>query len=291
MSEGINRSTINWFPGHMNKAKRLMQESLKLVDMVIELRDARIPYASANPLLDHIINNKPRLIVLTKKDKADEAQTKRWVEELTSDNTKCIAIDSIHENVKGQIVNQAREIMAAKIARMKAKGMKPRAIRAMVVGIPNVGKSTLINAIAKKKIAKVANKPGVTQALQWMRLDKDIELLDTPGVLWPKFEDENVAMNLALCKAIKDEILNMEDIAVFAMKHMLKYYPNRLIERYNIELSEDVYETFKRIGLAQKLIKLNDEVDYERVYIFFVNEAREDKLGKISWEFVDGQKD
>lgn len=285
-NENVSKTSINWFPGHMNKARRLMEDSLKLVDMVIEIRDCRIPYSSANPLLDQLINNKPRLIVLSKKDKADDMDTVKWINSLKNDHTSCVAINSLNDNVKAILIKECRNIMAAKIARMKAKGMKPRAIRAMVVGIPNVGKSTLINAVAKKRIAKVANKPGVTQSLQWMRLDKDLELLDTPGVLWPKFNDENVALNLALCKAIKDEVLNIEQIAVYAMKKMIAYYPERLIDRYNIVISDDIYDMFRQIGENQKLIMAKNEVDYERVYAFFVQEVREDKLGGLTWEKV-----
>ena len=285
-TENVSKTSINWFPGHMNKARRLMEDSLKLVDMVIEIRDCRIPYSSANPLLDQLINNKPRLIVLSKKDKADDMDTIKWINNLKDDHTSCVAINSLNDNVKAILIKECRNIMAAKIARMKAKGMKPRAIRAMVVGIPNVGKSTLINAVAKKRIAKVANKPGVTQSLQWMRLDKDLELLDTPGVLWPKFNDENVALNLALCKAIKDEVLNIEQIAVYAMKKMIAYYPERLIDRYNIVISDDIYDMFRQIGENQKLIMAKNEVDYERVYAFFVQEVREDKLGGLTWEKV-----
>lgn len=285
-NENVSKTSINWFPGHMNKARRLMEDSLKLVDMVIEIRDCRIPYSSANPLLDQLINNKPRLIVLSKKDKADDMDTIKWINSLKNDHTSCVAINSLNDNVKAILIKECRNIMAAKIARMKAKGMKPRAIRAMVVGIPNVGKSTLINAVAKKRIAKVANKPGVTQSLQWMRLDKDLELLDTPGVLWPKFNDENVALNLALCKAIKDEVLNIEQIAVYAMKKMIAYYPERLIDRYNIVISDDIYDMFRQIGENQKLIMAKNEVDYERVYAFFVQEVREDKLGGLTWEKV-----
>lgn len=279
-------ANIQWFPGHMNKARRLMEESLKLVDMVIEIRDARIPYGSANPLLDHLINNKPRLIVLSKKDQADNEQTNLWVEYLANENTSCVAIDSLHDNVKKIIIEDCRKIMAKKIARMKAKGMKPRAIRAMVVGIPNVGKSTLINAIAKRKIAKVANKPGVTQALQWMRLDADLELLDTPGVLWPKFDDQDVALSLALCKAIKDEIVNMEDIANFAMKKMIEYYPERLIKQYSINIDEDIYNIFSMIAQKQKLIKANGELDIERTYSFFVEQVRQGKFGGLTWDRI-----
>lgn len=279
-------ANIQWFPGHMNKARRLMEESLKLVDMVIEIRDARIPYGSANPLLDHLINNKPRLIVLSKKDQADNEQTNLWVEYLANENTSCVAVDSLHDNVKKIIIEDCRKIMAKKIARMKAKGMKPRAIRAMVVGIPNVGKSTLINAIAKRKIAKVANKPGVTQALQWMRLDADLELLDTPGVLWPKFDDQDVALSLALCKAIKDEIVNMEDIANFAMKKMIEYYPERLIKQYSINIDEDIYNIFSLIAQKQKLIKANGELDIERTYSFFVEQVRQGKFGGLTWDRI-----
>ena len=279
-------ANIQWFPGHMNKARRLMEESLKLVDMVIEIRDARIPYGSANPLLDHLINNKPRLIVLSKKDQADNEQTNLWVEYLANENTSCVAIDSLHDNVKKIIIEDCRKIMAKKIARMKAKGMKPRAIRAMVVGIPNVGKSTLINAIAKRKIAKVANKPGVTQALQWMRLDADLELLDTPGVLWPKFDDQDVALSLALCKAIKDEIVNMEDIANFAMKKMIEYYPERLIKQYSINIDEDIYNIFSLIAQKQKLIKANGELNIERTYSFFVEQVRQGKFGGLTWDRI-----
>lgn len=279
-------ANIQWFPGHMNKARRLMEESLKLVDMVIEIRDARIPYGSANPLLDHLINNKPRLIVLSKKDQADNEQTNLWIEYLANENTSCVAIDSLHDNVKKIIIEDCRKIMAKKIARMKAKGMKPRAIRAMVVGIPNVGKSTLINAIAKRKIAKVANKPGVTQALQWMRLDADLELLDTPGVLWPKFDDQDVALSLALCKAIKDEIVNMEDIANFAMKKMIEYYPERLIKQYSINIDEDMYNIFSLIAQKQKLIKANGELDIERTYSFFVEQVRQGKFGGLTWDRI-----
>ena len=282
----MNNNPIQWFPGHMNKARRLMEESLKLVDMVIEIRDARIPYGSANPLLDHLINNKPRLIVLSKKDQADNEQTNLWVEYLANENTSCVAIDSLHDNVKKIIIEDCRKIMAKKIARMKAKGMKPRAIRAMVVGIPNVGKSTLINAIAKRKIAKVANKPGVTQALQWMRLDADLELLDTPGVLWPKFDDQDVALSLALCKAIKDEIVNMEDIANFAMKKMIEYYPERLIKQYSINIDEDIYNIFSLIAQKQKLIKANGELDIERTYSFFVEQVRQGKFGGLTWDRI-----
>lgn len=280
---------IQWFPGHMNKARRLMEDSLKLVDMVIEIRDARIPYASANPLLDHLIGQKPRLIILSKKDKADAKETEKWLKVLKNDQTRCVAIDALNDKVKNIVIPECKEVMAAKIARMKAKGMKPRAIRAMVVGIPNVGKSTFINSVAKKKIAKTANKPGVTQSLQWMRLDKDLELLDTPGVLWPKFEDKEVALYLALCKAIKDEVLNLEEIAVFAVKKCMKEEPHRLIERYGIEIKEDPYDVLKDIGLAKNLLMKDGEVDMERVYTFFLLEAREDKLGPITWEKVKNE--
>ena len=282
-----NSVNINWFPGHMAKAKRQMQESLKMVDMIIEIRDARIPYASANPLIEQLINQKPRLVVLSKKDKADPAETDKWIKALSKEETMVIAIDSLHERVANDIVSAGKELMKAKIERMIRKGMKPRPIRAMVVGIPNVGKSTLINKIANKKVAETADRPGVTKSLQWIKLNKDMELLDTPGVLWPKFEDKKVAMLLALTGAIRDQILNMEDIAAFGMSEMMKHHPELLKEHYGIELCDDPYENLMNVGRARGLLKKENEVDFMRTVEYFVNELRDDKCGRITWEYAE----
>lgn len=178
---------IQWFPGHMTKAKREMQDKMKMVDLVIELRDARIPNASKNPMIEELIQQKPRLIILSKKDKADAAITKAWIQTLSNASTMVLALDIITENITPKIVKAVQTLMLAKIERMIRRGMKPRAMRAMVVGVPNVGKSTFINKISKKKIAVTGDRPGVTKSLQWSKINKDLELLDTPGVLWPKF--------------------------------------------------------------------------------------------------------
>ena len=227
---------IQWFPGHMTKAKREMQDKMKMVDLVIELRDARIPNASKNPMIEELIQQKPRLIILSKKDKADAAITKAWIQTLSNASTMVLALDIITENITPKIVKAVQTLMQAKIERMIRRGMKPRAMRAMVVGVPNVGKSTFINKISKKKIAVTGDRPGVTKSLQWSKINKDLELLDTPGVLWPKFEDERVGILLAITGAIRDEILPLEEIAAWAMRYLLQHHAQALTKRYDIAL-------------------------------------------------------
>lgn len=278
------RINIHWFPGHMTKAKREMQEKLKMVDMVIELRDARIPGASKNPMLDELCKQKPRLIVLTKDDKAQKEKTAIWVKHLKNDQTAVITLNTLKENVALKITNAAMELMKPMIDRQIRKGIRPRAIRAMVVGVPNVGKSTLINSIAKKKVAQTGNKPGVTRALQWVKVNKNIELLDTPGVLWPKFEDQQVGMLLAVTGAIRDEILPLEDIAVYAMNYLIKEYPDSLLLRYEVTLDENPYVMFERIAEKRKFFMANKEIDFKRTIETFLREVRDDACGPITWE-------
>ncbi|WP_369524491.1 ribosome biogenesis GTPase YlqF, partial [Ileibacterium valens] len=190
-------SNIQWFPGHMTKARRQMEENLKKVDFIIEIRDARIPESSRNPLIEELAGNKPRLILLSKKDKADPQLTKDWIRELSSENQEVMAVDLIRENYRKQLVAKSLKLNEKLIEKQKRKGIRPRALRAMVCGIPNVGKSTMINTLAKRKAAQTGDRPGVTKSLQWIRLDSDLELLDTPGVLWPKFEDQEIGIRLA----------------------------------------------------------------------------------------------
>lgn len=279
-----NKINIQWFPGHMTKAKREMQEKMKVVDMVIELRDARIPKASRNPLLDEIIQQKPRLIILSKKDKADDTLTRKWVEALKDDQTNVLALDILKDNVIPQVIEASKILMKPKIDRMIKRGIRPRAIRAMVVGIPNVGKSTFINRIAKKKVAQTGDRPGVTRALQWAKVNNELELLDTPGVLWPKFDDPQAGLLLAVTGAIRDEILPLEEIAVWAMQYLIDSKPNAIISRYDIEESSDPYEVFKRIAEKRKFLLNKDEYDFKRTIETFLREVRDDKLGKITWE-------
>ena len=277
---------IQWFPGHMTKAKREMEASLKLVDMVIEIRDSRIPFSSSNPMLKQMINNKPYLILLSKDDKANPEITKQWVEYFKEEGIRCISIDLLQDNVIKLVKQEVHSLMKPWTERQISRGITPRAIRVMVSGIPNVGKSTLINRIAKRKIAKTADKPGVTRSLQWIKLDKDVELLDTPGILWPKFDDPKIGLNLAVVGSINDDILDIEEIGVYAMKFICTNYPNLLKQRYDVEIIDDPYEMFKRIGKSRNYLK-KGEVDIERTMKQFVNEVRNDKLGRISWEKID----
>ena len=277
--------TIQWFPGHMTKAKREMQENLKLVDLVIELRDCRIPLSSKNPMLDEIIQTKPRLIVLSKKDKGEAEITQQWIEKLKDDTTLVIAADLLHDSFVPKLTQACKEVMKEKIERMIRRGIRPRAIRAMVVGVPNVGKSTMINRLAGKKIAQTADRPGVTRSLQWVKLNKDIELLDTPGVLWPKFEDPTVGFHLALTGAIRDEILPKEEVVVYALKWLSANEPQRLKERYALEnLAADPYALLIQIAVARKHLNKQGEADLTRTIDMVINEIRNDKLGPISWE-------
>ena len=274
---------IQWFPGHMTKAKREMQEKLNMVDMVIELRDARIPSASKNPMIEELCQNKPRLIVLSKKDKADAAATKLWCSALQNETTRVVALDILKENIIARIVEESRLLMQAKIERMKRRGIRPRAIRAMVVGVPNVGKSTFINRISKKKVAVTGDRPGVTRALQWSKVNQNLELLDTPGVLWPKFEDETVGVLLAITGAIRDEILPMEEIAAWAMRYLIANHKEALQQRYDIAVCEDPYIMLERIAEKRGFMR-KGEMDEKRTIETFLRELRDDKLGRITWE-------
>lgn len=274
---------IQWFPGHMTKAKREMQEKLNMVDMVIELRDARIPSASKNPMIEELCQNKPRLIVLSKKDKADAAATKLWCSALQNETTRVVALDILKENIIARIVEESRLLMQAKIERMKRRGIRPRAIRAMVVGVPNVGKSTFINRISKKKVAVTGDRPGVTRALQWSKVNQNLELLDTPGVLWPKFEDETVGVLLAITGAIRDEILPLEEIAAWAMRYLIANHKEALQLRYDIAVCEDPYIMLERIAQKRGFMR-KGEMDEKRTIEAFLRELRDDKLGRITWE-------
>ena len=274
---------IQWFPGHMTKAKREMQEKLSMVDMVIELRDARIPSASKNPMIEELCQNKPRLIVLSKKDKADAAATKLWCSALQNETTRVVALDILKENIIPGIVEESRLLMQAKIERMKRRGIRPRAIRAMVVGVPNVGKSTFINRISKKKVAVTGDRPGVTRALQWSKVNQNLELLDTPGVLWPKFEDETVGVLLAITGAIRDEILPLEEIAAWAMRYLIANKKEALQQRYEIAVCEDPYIMLERIAEKRGFMR-KGEMDEKRTIEAFLRELRDDKLGRITWE-------
>ncbi|MBA2878714.1 ribosome biogenesis GTPase YlqF [Anoxybacillus ayderensis] len=278
--------TIQWFPGHMAKAKREVTEKLKLIDIVFELVDARIPMSSRNPLIDEIVANKPRIMLLNKADMADPDVTKQWIDFFAAQQIEAIAIDSQSGTGVKQIVTVAKEKLRPKFEKMMAKGIKrPRAMRALIVGIPNVGKSTLINRLAGKHIAKTGDTPGVTKAQQWIKVGKELELLDTPGILWPKFEDEEVGLKLATTGAIKDTILNLQDVAVYALRFLAAHYPDRLKERYALsDIPEDIVVLFDEIGKRRGCLAAGGVVDYDKVAELVLRDIRTEKLGRLSFD-------
>lgn len=272
---------IQWYPGHMAKAKREIEEKLKFVDIVFELVDARIPLSSRNPMINDILKNKPRLLLMTKSIMADDYYNKKFVNELSiNEYTKTLLIDSINGLNINKIVTTAKEVLKDKLAKEQQRGMKPRAIKAMVIGIPNVGKSTLINKLVGKKTAIVGNKPGVTKAQQWIRINKDLDLLDTPGVLWPKFEDQKIGYNLALTGAIKDDILHKDDLIIYFIEFLKENYPNSL-QFYNVCKDDDNIDILDTIAKNKNFIR-NKEIDYERVYDLILNDFRNIRLGRIT---------
>src|SRR5699024_516870 len=237
--------TIQWFPGHMAKAKREVEEKLKLVDFVMELVDARTPMSSQNPMLQNVLQQKPKMIVMMKKDLADSKMTAKWLTYFKDRGISAIAIDVKDNADIKRVVQSAKEFGQAMTEKLKAKGINPRPPRAMIIGIPNVGKSTLINRLANKKIAQIGDKPGVTNKQQWIKVKNEFELLDTPGILWPKFEDERVGYRLAAIGTIKDQLLPMDDVVAFVIQYLQDYYPEQLEERYGIDRDmEDMWEIF-----------------------------------------------
>lgn len=281
--------SINWFPGHMAKARRQIEESLKKVDVVIEILDARIPYASKNPMLDHVIGEKPRVVVLNKKDMASKQETDRWINHLKAKGVYPIALNGKEQNALKKIENTVVEATQEIFDRMARKGINPRAIRAMIVGIPNVGKSTIINNIAKRKVAKTGNTPGVTKAQQWIKAGSKMELLDTPGVLWPKFEDESIGQKLSLTGAIKDNVVTLDDIAIFALKFMQQHHLDELKTFYNINIDEDteIVDIFDAIGTARGFKMSGNEIDYERVTERVIYDTRNAKIGQFTFDLAE----
>lgn len=279
---------IQWFPGHMTRTLRQVQEKLRYVDIVFELRDARIPYSSSNPKIDSICQNKPRLILFNKAKMADDKVTNAWINYYKGQGITCLAIDSISGYNIDKIVPTAKNILKDLFEKEKAKGMKERPIKALILGIPNVGKSTLINTLAKRKVAQTGNKPGVTKNLQWINVNNELMLLDTPGVLWPKFDDKEVGLKLAVTGAIKDEILPLDTIALYALSFLKQHYPEKLKARYKLEtLSEDNIEIMDQIALNRGCLLPGKRIHYDRVIDIILYEIRNDLLGNISWETPD----
>ena len=278
---------VQWYPGHMTKAKRQMQEDLKLIDLIIELVDARVPLSSRNPDIDQLGQNKSRLILLNKADLADERQNEAWKEYFQSKGFHVVKVDSRNGAGMKTIQNVIQEACKEKIERDRRRGIKNRPIRAMVAGIPNVGKSTFINTFAGKACAKTGNKPGVTKGKQWIRLNKNVELLDTPGILWPKFEDQTVGLRLAFIGSIKDEILQTEELASELVKFLNQSYPGVLEEKYTIESSEDNYEVLRRIAESRHCLVRGSELDVEKAAAILLDDFRNGRLGRLTLELPE----
>ncbi len=276
--------TVQWFPGHMAKAKREISEKIKLVDLVIELKDARIPYASTNPMIQEIVGNKPRLILLCKSSLADPVITQKWIESYKKNGILALDIDSIQGYHMKEIVPYAKLALKDEFQRRKNRQIASQTIKAVILGIPNVGKSTLINALAKRKATTVGDKPGVTKSQTWIKITNDLYLLDTPGILWPKFEDPEVGIKLAMCGSIKDEILDLNGLVLFSIGYVAKMYPELLKSRYKIELSEDLEQMQSQIGKNRGFLSKGGRVDLERTNRMFLNELRGMKIGAMSYE-------
>jgi|SRR5690554_792967 len=276
---------IQYFPGHMSKALRQVEEKLKYVDIVLELRDARIPYSSSNPKIEAIIKKKPRLILLTKANMAETKKTISWVRYYKEKNITALAIDTLLNFQIDKIVPYAHLILKDIFEKEKQKGLKARPIKAMIIGIPNVGKSTLINKLANKKVAKTGDKPGITKNLQWINIKDEMLLLDTPGVLWPKFEDKTVGLKLAVTGAIKDDILPLDDVAIFALDYLKNNYKNRLKERYNLNsISDNNIELMESIGRKRGCLLPGNKVNFDKVIYIIIYEIRNMILGKLTFE-------
>lgn len=276
--------TLQWFPGHMTRAKREMQAKLDMVDMVIECRDSRIPVSSVNPMLAELAAHKPKLIVLTKKDMSDHEATQAWMKALSQGDTKVISLDLLKEDTRNIVVQGCLDVMRPKFDRWKARGIQPRKIKAMVVGIPNVGKSTLINQLAKKKLMTTADRPGVTMALKWANVHPQLDLLDTPGVLWPKFEDQEAAFNLALAGSIAEKVLPLDQLALKAYSRLLERYQGLIQQRYgHAEADPEVF--FAGLAKQRNLLR-GEELLIDQAYALFLREVKQGTIGPMSFEYA-----
>lgn len=277
--------TIQWFPGHMAKARREITESLKKVDVIFELLDARIPYSSKNPMIDEIINNKPRVVLLNKCNLADKNITKMWINYYKNKNIVCLDIDSIDGYNINKIINAANLALKDEFKRREARQIKSKTIKAMILGIPNVGKSTLINKLAKRKAVGVGDRPGVTKNQTWIKVTEDLFLLDTPGILWPKFEDQMVGVKLAMCGSIKDEILNLEDLTLKSIEYIMINYPDNLKNRFNLDNLEDTpIKVLDQICKKRGYLLKGGIYDYNRCSVLFLNDLRGQRIGSMTYE-------
>ena len=281
-----NKTNMNWYPGHMAKTKRLISENIDLIDIVYEVIDARIPYSSKIKDIDNLLKNKPKILIVTKMDLCDEEETNKFLEKYKSEGYIVVPVDLVSGKNVSEIINKTKEILKPLDEKRIAKGLKKRNYRALIVGIPNVGKSTLINRLVGKKATQVGNKPGVTKNLSWVRINNDIDLLDSPGILWPRLDNAEVALNLASMSAIKEEILSLGEISVHILNKLNDHYSDKLKERYGLDTvnKEDYLETFEVIGKKRGCLLKGGIVDYDKVYTVIVRDIKDANIKGITFD-------
>lgn len=290
--QNLTKTNINWYPGHMAKTKRLIRENLKWIDLVYEVIDARIPKSSKITDLDNYLNDKPRILIFTKMDLCDLTETKKWMQYYEKQGYTVVGVDLMQPNAIQKIINATDTYTKKMNDKRNEKGMNARKTRVLVVGIPNVGKSTLINRLVGKKAVNVGNKPGITKNLDWIRINENLELLDSPGILWPKFENNTVAMNLASLTAIKEEVLPLDEVVLYILKMLEDYYPHLLQERYQIEsIAEDPVETLEIIGKRRGCLLRGGEIDYEKVYGVILNDVKEGRMKGITFDRIEQERE
>ncbi len=284
--ESFSKVPISWYPGHMAKTKREIKEKIDLIDIVFEVVDARIPYSSKNKEIEEMTKGKPRVIVMTKIDLCDSGKTNKWIKYYEDKDYIVIPIDLINNPNTKIIFDKIKPLVDEINSKRKSKGLKERKARILIMGVPNVGKSTLINRLVGRKATNVGNRPGVTKNLEWIRINDKVELLDTPGILWPKLDEEEVAYNLASMTAIKEEVLDSEDIAIYIIKKLLSDYPDNIINRYNLTKTEDIVDILDEIGKKIGAFR-NSETDYDRVYKRVIKDLQDGYLGKITFDNIN----
>lgn len=282
--KGFNKSVINWYPGHMAKTKRLIKENINLIDIIYEVVDSRVPISSKVKDIDTVINNKPRILIMTKYDLCDKEETQKFINYYTSLGYTVLKYDLINNKNANEILEKSNIILKEKQEKLKLKGICNTSFRALVIGAPNVGKSTLINKIVGKKSAITGNKPGVTKQLNWIRVGKNIELLDSPGILWPKLDNDTIALNLASTTAIKEEILEKEEIAIYILNFLNKYYKNILKEYYKLDNITDIYEALNTIGKNKGCLAKGGIVNTDKVVDIIINDIKQGKIKGITFD-------